>query len=215
MRVRQRQLTYGLAFGSSAFLAGLLVAILVTPQSVLSGVARWKAATWVFFSAHFMPIQTAVFTRVDVIAQVPALQSLRVVPILLTTAGGLATVLAVGYTPRFTHILQNSAAVIVGYVASGVVVFIASGARPGVALIVVGAAVIGAAAYIGATLTQSLTADLPVFAVTSLGGIVAIGLLVLVGGVAVLSAFLPLVGIAGAGAVVAAIVAWVARNGPR
>jgi hypothetical protein len=81
-------------------------------------------------------------------------------------------------------------------------------------LIVVLAVLLAGGAYIGGTVTQRFTAGLPVFAVTSLGGVVLIGLLVVLGGLVVLQSIAPLVGVSLVGVTVGAVLAWTARNVP-
>lgn len=221
MRVRQRQLLYGTAFGVAGFLVGCLITHLVTPAGFLEDMPRWKVTVWVFLSAHFVPISglqvgglSAAFTRVDLVSQVPALQTLRVVPVLLTALGGLLVVEAVNYTTRLKHLIQNSGALLMGYLSTGILLFVVSEAQPGVSILLVLAAVLGGCAYLGGVVTQRITGGVPVFAVTSVGGIVAIGLLVVLGGVVVLQAIAPLIGVSVVGVLAGALLAWIARNVP-
>lgn len=221
MRVRQRQLVYGSIFGVATFLVGWAITYLLTPPEILTGLPEWKATLWVFLSAHFISISgvqlggmRTMFTKVDLIAQLPMLQSLRVVPVLITALGGIMMVEAVGYTRRFSYLLQNSGALLIGYLSAGLIAFVVSEAQPDVAMLVVLGVVIGGAAFIGGTVTQRLTGSIPVFAITSIGGIILIGLLIILGGFVILQSIAPLVAISVVGITVGAILAWIARNTP-
>lgn len=221
MRIRQRQLLYGTVFGLATFLVGWLITYVLTPSDLLTNFPRWKVTLWVFLSAHFVSISglqlgglSSAFTQVDLITQIPTLRSLRVVPILLTALGGVMMVEAMNYTTRFKYLIQNSGALLTGYLAAGLLAFVISEAQPGVALIIVLAVLLAGGAYIGGTVTQRFTAGVPVFAVTSLGGVVLIGLLVVLGGLVVLQSIAPLVGVSLVGVTVGAVLAWTARNVP-
>jgi len=219
MRVRQQQLIYGAVFGASAFLAGWAITFLLTPQGLISGVPQWKVTLWVFLSANFVKISglqvngfSGAFTQIDLVSQLPALRSLRVVPFLLTALGGIMMVEKINYTTQMKYLIQNSGSLLVGYLTAGLLGFVISGAQPGVAFIMIVAVVVALAAIIGSTLTQNLMRGVPVIGFTSIGGIVAIGLLVILGGVAVIQSFGPLVVVSCIGVSAGAALAWIARN---
>ncbi|WP_430503629.1 hypothetical protein [Haloparvum sp. PAK95] len=221
MRVRQRQLVYGSIIGASTFLVGWAATYLLTPADLLAEYSRWKVTLWVYLSAHFVKISGihvgglgAAFTEVDLIKQLPLLHSLRVLPLLLTVLGGVLVVETVNYTERLWYLLQNSSSLLLGYLGAGLLAFVVSEAQPGVAAIVLVGGVLCSTLFIGATLAQYLTGNLPIFGVVSLGGVIGIGLLVIIGGVAVLQSVGPLLAVATTGTVLGAILAWLARNSP-
>ncbi|MFW6436873.1 MAG: hypothetical protein ACOCYZ_04500 [Halococcoides sp.] len=221
MRVRQQQLKYGAVFGLATFFVGWAITYVLTPPDLLIDTSRWKVTLWVFLSAHFVSISglqlgglSSAFSQVDLIAQEPMLRGLRAVPILLTALGGVMMVEAVNYTTRFKYLIQNSGALLTGYLSAGLLAVVVSGAQPSVAVIIVLAVLLAGGTYIGSTVTNRLTTGLPVFAVTSLGGVVLIGLLVVLGGLVVLQSIAPLIGVSLVGVTIGAVVAWTARNVP-
>jgi len=221
MRIRERQLVYGSIYGVATFIVGWLIAYLFTPQSLLTEVPRWKSTLWVYLSAHFVSIsglQVAgvfnAFSEVDLVSQVPALHSLRAVPFLIVALGGVVTDETVGYSTRFWHLIQNSGSVLIGYLSAGLLAFVASEAQPGVSVLIVGGVVLGSAVLIGSTVTQRFTRGIPVFALTSVGGLLLVGLLVVLGGVVVLSSIWPLIGVSVVGAFSGACLSYIVRNAP-
>jgi len=173
-------------------------------------------------SAHYVPVSGvqiggigSVFSQVDLVREVPSLRTLRAVPILLTALGGLMMVEAVGYTRRLRHIFENSSWLLLGYLPAGLLIIVLSGAQPGVTFLLVIAAVVASAVTIGAKLGQRLAVGVPVVALTSLGGLAAVGLLVLIGGFAILTVIGPFIGISFAGTALGGLLAWTARNTPR
>jgi len=118
----------------------------------------------------------------------------------------------INYTTQMKYLIQNSGSLLVGYLTAGLLGFVISGAQPGVAFIMIVAVVVALAAIIGSTLTQNLMRGVPVIGFTSIGGIVAIGLLVILGGVAVIQSFGPLVVVSCIGVSAGAALAWIARN---
>lgn len=218
---RQRQLVYGTIFGVCTFLAGWITIHPLMPAEILSGLPRWKATLWVFLSAHFMSVSGlqigglgAAFTDVDLIAQFPTLRGFRALPILFTMLGGLLMVEVVNYTKRLTYLLQNAAALLIGYLGSGVLTFIISDMQPGASLMVFLGVLIAGATVVGSKVTQRLTGNLPILGVTSVGSIVLVGLLVIFGGLTVLQAIGPFIGVSTVGVVFAGGLAWIARNVP-
>lgn len=221
MRVRQRQIVYGSAFGATTFLVGWAITVFLTPPDVLAELPRWKSSLWIYLSAHFVSISGlqlvgigAAFVEVDLLSHFPQLQILRVMPIFLTTIGGLLMIEVVNYTTRFHHLIQNAGSLLIGYLSVGFLAFIVSGAQPGVAMLIVSGAILAAGAYIGGTVTQRLTGAVPVFAVISVGGVVLIGLLILLGGTAIVTAIGPMIAVSTLGVTIAAVLAYVSRNVP-
>lgn len=221
MRVSERQLRYGLLFGAAAFGTGWGLTYLIAPTEALAGVERWRAVTWLYLNAHFVTVagsQIGGFSMlgesVNVLGEVPVLETLYLVPLFLTVLGGVLMNDVVGRTTRFRHLLQNSASLLYGYFAMGALAFVGSDIQPAISLVLIVFLIFAAALYIGSTVVNSLTGSLPFIGIVSLGGVVAIGLIVIIGGLAVLQAIAPFLVTAGVGVFVGGVLTWISRNVP-
>lgn len=218
MAVRRHQLRYGTLWGATAFFVGLVATYLLTPPDVLD-VERGRTAAWLFLNANGIPISgtrvlglSGIGTNVNLIEATDRLRALYLLPPLLTTLSAVLTGDSLRYTTRTKYVVQNCAGSIAGYVGAALLVILASGARPAIAIVILLAGLLGGGLFIGSAVASRLTGSLPVFGVTSLGGLAAIGLAVLLGGITVITALAPIVAISLAGTLAGSLLLLAARS---
>lgn len=209
MSIRRYQLQYGALWGIAAFLVGLVATYVVTPPDLLD-VEKWRTAAWLFLNANGIPIAgirvlglSGIGSNVNLIEATDQLRALYTLPPLLVTLSAVLTGDSLRYTTRPKYVVQNCAGAIVGYIGAALITILASGARPAVAIIILLAGLLGGGLFIGSTVANRLTGGLPVFGVTTLGGLAAIGLAIILGGITVISALAPILAIALAGTLAA------------
>lgn len=190
MSIRRRQAVFGLIYGAGGFAVAWLLVFVLLPSNFLTQVPRWRAATLLLVNAHYLEITGLValgLGTADFIANTQALGYVRAVALLSIVLAGALTADAVGRTSQFKHYLENSAAALAGYLPALTGAIFATNARPAIQLILLLAVGLTVATYVGAGIAQKVTGGLPIFAITSLGGLAAIGLLVLVAGSTVIA----------------------------
>jgi hypothetical protein len=219
MPTRQRLLIYGSVIGATSFLTGCVITYLILPEKILTEFSGWEPVVWVYLNAHFVTISgtqvqglAGLFQSVDLIESYPGLEALRVVPVLLVIIGGLVMIEVMGYTRRVKYLVQNATSVAIGYAMTGLFGFIISGAQPGVGLIILIGVVVALAAMVGSTITNAITPNLEFFGIVSLGSVIMIGLLVILGGAVVIQAIWPLFAVSLVGGVFAAALSVIARS---
>lgn len=215
---RKRLFSYGVLWGSLTFLAGIGITLATLPETFANvEVEGWRIATWIWLNAHGVGIDgmqvgglNMAFQTVGFISNNPELHMLRVVPLLLAAICGLVVTATMGGASRDKHVLENSIVAVGGYVLAGLGAVVVSEARPGVGMIVVLILVLGGALYTGSLVANRL--PIPVFAVTTLSGLLGIGLFVFLAAGVVSTVAIPLGKHAAAGGVVASVALWVASN---
>lgn len=209
MSIRRYQIRYGALWGSAAFLFGLAATYLVIPPDLLA-VEKWRAAAWIFLNANGTPIAgirvlgfSGIGRTVNLIEATDQLRALYTLPPVLVTLAAVLTGDSLRYTTRPKYIIQNCAGAFVGYTGAALVTILASGARPAVAFVILVSGLLGGGLLIGSTVANRFTGGFPVFGVTTLGGLAVIGLAVILGGITVITALLPLFAITFAGTLAA------------
>lgn len=218
MSIRRYQLKYGTLWGAAAFLIGLGATYLVIPPDLLD-IEKWRTAAWFFLNANGIPIAgirvsglSGIGSNVNLIETTGQLRALYTLPPLLFTLSAVLTGDSLRYTTRPKYVVQNCAGAITGYIGAALVTVLASGARPVIAIIVLLAGLLGGGLFIGSTVADRLTGGLPVFGVTTLGGLAAIGLAIILGGITVITALAPIFAIAFAGTLAATVLLLVVRS---
>ncbi|WP_436934029.1 hypothetical protein [Halovenus marina] len=209
MSIRRYQLKYGALWGAAAFLVGLSATYLVTPPDLLD-VEKWKTAAWLFLNANGVPIAgisvpglSGISGNVNLIETTDQFRALYVLPPILVTFAAVLTGDSLRYTTRPKYVVQNCAGAMVGYIAAALLTILASDARPAVAVVILLGGLLGGGLFIGSTVANRLTGGLPVFGVTTLGGLAAIGLAIILGGITVITALAPILAITVAGVLAA------------
>jgi len=217
MRIDEKQRRYGVAFGLAAFLTGLAITHLFSPD-ILAPEPRWKVVTWVYLNAHGVEISASHFNvfalgTIDLLDEIDA-PALIAVPFFVIILGGILLVEAVSYTTRFEYILENAAWLLSGYLAAGMVAFGLSDARPGLTLFIVLIGVFIAAVAIGSRVIGAAVGGLPFIGIASLGMVALFGLIFIIGGLALAVAIGPLVLTSVAGVCVSAVLMDIVRELP-
>lgn len=215
---RKELYSYGLIWGILSFITGIGTTLAVLPEKLKAlEVASWKVATWVWLNAHGLPISEQAVSdsplntgQLTFIGPNPELHLLRVIPLFLAAITVLMVVNSMNGVKNDSQLLQYSVVGAGGYIFAGLLAIVVSGAQPGIVMIIAIMLVLAAAAYLGGRVAQQL--PIPVFALTSIGGLVGIGLLVLFGAGAVLAIAIPLGKYAVAGALGGAVAVWIGKN---
>lgn len=215
---RKRQQRYGAAWGTAAALAGVAVAWWVLPESSPDP-GRLKRAVWLFGSAHF--VELGPLKVEEVVSAFPRLGAVYngsrpalwyAIPGAAAALGSCGINMSMGRTSRRDYILKNSAAILLGYLPMTLLVLLWSRAlgAAGEGLMVVAMGFL--ALFIGASVLGKVYEQAPAIAVTSLSGLVGIGLLVLLGGMLIARVLIPVSAVAAIGSLLGAGVTYTARN---
>lgn len=221
--IRERQTLYGLFWGAAAFIAGWVISFLILPQDPLGlGVPDWKQTAWVFINLNGIPISgsafdpsfLAAFRLYDTIQTRPELAPLRILPILLTVPAAVLANEGIGYTRRSWYLIQNSAFVVLGYVAAGLATIVITDARPGLSVFLGLFVLVGLGIVVGSMIVRMINKAVPVLALTTLGGILLIGIAVISGIALILQTILPLIILSLVGSEIGGGLLYVTRNLP-
>lgn len=221
--VRERQTLYGLFWGAAAFFAGWLTLLLVLPPDPLGlGVPDWKQAAWVFINVNGIPISgssfdsgfLAAFRLYDVAQTRPELAPLRVLPIVLTIPAAVLANEGIGYTRRYRYVIENSAFVVLGYLAAGLTTIVVTDARPGLSALLGLFVLVGLGIVVGSMVVGLINEAVPVLALTTIGGIILIGIAAIAGIALILKTILPLLVLSFIGGEIGGGLVYVTRNLP-
>jgi hypothetical protein len=91
------------------------------------------------------------------------------------------------HSPRVKHNISNSMAAGAGYFLTALVAMVISEIRPGITFLLGVALLLGGGLWVGATLIGALGGGIPFLGIASLGTVVTVGVLVILGGVAIIS----------------------------
>lgn len=217
MSIRRHQLLYGTLWGTTAFAVGLAATYALTPTDLLD-VEQWRIAAWLFLNANWIPIAgvrvlgfSGIGINVNLIDATGQFRALYALPPLLVTVAAVLTGDSLRYTTRPWYVVQNCAGAAVGYIGAALVTILASGARPSVAVVVLLGGLFGGGLLVGSTVAGRLT-GIPIFGITTLGGLTAIGLAVIIGGVTVMTALAPIIALGILGVVVGAVLLLAVRS---
>jgi hypothetical protein len=206
-RHRQKTLRYGLASALFAFLAGLAITAFLVPETPFRNAPRWKGVLWVYLGAHSVELSTVhtggagleTVQPLD-ITQTPALIS--AVPPVTAAAASFYTCSQVS-TTRIKQNLSNAVSAGMGYFLIALLAILVSDARPGVSLIIGIALLIAAGLWLGSSFISAFSGGMPFISIASFGTVAALGVLLLMGGIAIVSAIWGVVAVSfGAAAVV-------------
>lgn len=207
-RHQQKKVKYGVSSAFLAFLGGWAVTMLVTPDTGLSA-PRWQATLWIYLGAHYVDLarqNLVMYSYVNPLAASYAPTTVRVVPIAAVAAASAYTTSQIR-TRRVGRAISNALGAGMGYFLVGIGAVLVSEMRPGVSGLLMLALLVGGSVWVGSAFIRKATGGLPFIGFTSLGTIAAIGLLLILGGMAVVSALWGLIAISfGTSAAVGALV---------
>lgn len=188
-RLRQKRRRVALPATVLSFLAAWATTGLLVPETFLSAVPRWKSTLLTHLSAHF--IEFAQTNSLGLVTNEISLVQAAGLPATVHLIPFCAVGLASGYvchtisTPRIQQNIENALRVGIGYLVLGLAAIVISDMRPAISSLLMVAIVLLGAVWIGSTVVSSATRGLPFFGITSLGTVAVVGLLVILGGVAV------------------------------
>lgn len=219
MNISERQQRYGALWGAIAFGIGVAVAWHFLPESVGQSPDRFKRAIWLYLSSHYFavgPIQVenlvSMFPRLGIVETGSRPDIWYVIPILSSALGAIGVNETLGRSSDHERILRNGALMFIGYIPIAVAGIVWSEATPSIGIFVVIVAVAFLALAVGSSVLGETTRGTPVFAVTSLWGLLGIGLLILLGGYVLVRILIPVAVAAAGGAILGSGVTYVARN---
>jgi hypothetical protein len=218
MRLERRRVVYGTVIGAGAFIIGVFSVWFTAPVREVSGLADWRAALWVFLDANGIVLEPTATGSALLSATAPEVPELRigwVLPLALVALGAVLTASGVSGTSRFRYMVENGSTVLYGYLGFGLIAVAESGARPAVAGLIAIVLFLVVILYVGGTVTQKITGDLPFIGVASVGTIAALGLIFVLAGLTVIQAMLPMVVVGVSGVAAGIVLLWGVRNAPR
>ena len=196
-RLRQKRLRYALSSAFLSFAAGWAVITLLMPPNVFPDFHRWQTSLWTYLGTHYVRISDvhfggAGFRLVDPVATAQLPDYVYLVPVGAVSASAIYTCYNLNST-RIKHNLSNALASGLSYFLIGLAVIVLTDAQPPISMLLIIALVVGGGIWIGSNIMGFLTQGFPFIGIASLGGIAAIGILIIFGGVAILAAILGLV----------------------
>lgn len=211
----QRQVYAAILWGVAFFAAGLAITYAVLPEPFIEGVEQWKAVTWIYLNANGVLVSPNLglmptFQEYDILAANSEFWYLKALPPTAAGLTALLTIESVGSTRRLSHLLENGLIGGMGYVAATAGAVIVSDARPGMSILFL----LGLAFVIGIFVFRAISTAIPILAIASLGTVLLLGFVVLVGGVGIIEVFGSTVVIALVAAAAASILVYAARNLP-
>jgi hypothetical protein len=192
----------GLVTGVLAFCAGWAVIALLAPQGVFNA-PRWQNTLWMYLGANTVTLNTGVLGQntIQPVSEAELSEFVYLVPVIAVGVAG-SYICSQIQSSRLKHNISNSMAAGTGYFLAALVAMVLSDIRPGISFLLIIALVLGGGLWIGSTLIGALSNEIPLIGIASLGTVVAVGLLVILGGVEILSVIQGLVLISFARAVV-------------
>lgn len=190
-RVRRQQIRYGLPAGVLLFVAGWAITAFLTPDSLFPEEPRWRVTLWVYLGTHLVELSD-VYTggigmgtlALDQFAPNVTVDWLPLVPISSVAIASLYTCRELPYTTRMKYNVRNAATAGAGYFLTGLAAMIATDMQPSFTAILGIALVVGVAVWLGSSFVGAMTRGVPFIGITSLGTVAMIGVLLLIGGVA-------------------------------
>lgn len=195
-RYRQKRLRMGLSSGALAFSAGWAVVSLIAPESVFEA-PWWKSTLWMYLGANFvmLDVTQGAFAAQNIVQPVDVAGLPDAVYLLPVIGVGLASAYVCHNlrSTRLKHNVPNAIAAGTSYFLTGLIAMVVSDIQPGLTAILGIALLLGAGLWVGSNVIGALGSGIPFFGVASLGSVLALGVLVLLGGIAVLSVVIGLV----------------------
>lgn len=186
-RYQQKRMRLGLLSGGLAFCAGWAAIALLAPQAVFDA-PRWQNTLWMFLGANTVTLNQGMFGQEAVqpvaVAELP--EFVFLLPV-MAVAFASAYVCYHIRTNRVKQNVSNAMAAGTGYFLTALVAMVISDIRPTITVILVIALALGGGLWVGSTVIGALGQGIPFFGIASLGTVVAVGVIVIFGGLAILS----------------------------
>lgn len=196
---RDKQIRYGIPSGVLAFIAGWAIVAYLTPQDLFSGNPRWQTTLWVYLGAHLIELSNVYqgglgFGSAQIIESITVPSEIYLIPIGAVAISAFYTAFNMR-SPRLKHNVSNALAGGTGYFLSALAAMVISDVQPSMTMILVLALIVGAGLWLGSSFLGFFTRGIPIIGVASLGSIAALGILLFMGGITLLSSIWGLVAI--------------------
>lgn len=186
-RFQQKRMRMGILSGLLAFCGGWAAVALVAPQAVFDA-PRWQNTLWLFLGANRVTLQRGMFGQEAIqpiaVANLPA--TVYLLPLVVVGVAS-AYVCHEIRTNRVKWNVSNAMAAGTGYFLTALIAMVLSDIRPTITVLLVIALVLGGGLWIGSAVVGAVGRGIPFLGIASLGSVVAVGVLVIFGGIALLS----------------------------
>lgn len=177
----------GVLTGVLAFCAGWAVITLLAPQAVFDA-PRWQNTLWIFLGANTIDLNQGTFgqdaVQPVIVAELPEFVYLIPVAAVAVASAYLCYEIQ---TNHVKHNISNATAAGTGYFLTALVAMVVSDIRPTITFVLLAALVLGGGLWVGSTVIGALGRGIPFLGIASLGTVVAVGVLIILGGVAIIS----------------------------
>jgi len=189
--IRRQKFRLGLISGIITFAGGWAVSALLTPATVFPSYPRWQSTLWVYLGAHFVELSGVYtsgsdFGTAQIIGPLGLPSFIFVVPVVAVSIGSIYICREMS-TKNFKKNFSNAMGAGAGYFVAGLSAMVVSSIQPAVTSILLIAGAVLLAIWLGSSIVGAATRGLPFFGFAQLGTVLALGVLVLLGGVAILS----------------------------
>lgn len=210
---------YALCSGLLAFVAGWAIIAVLTPDGTFPGSPRWKSSLWLYLGAHGIPLSDIYlggtgFNSTQPLSLIDSELPYRYVPPLAVAGAAIYTNTKFS-SPKIKRSVSKTLDAGSAYFLAALIAMVAADMQPGISMILLIAGGVAGAAWVGASFLRTITRNIPFIGVTSLGTILGLGLLLIVGSAAILTMLWQLVAIAFGTAAVTGAVAGVERKARR
>jgi hypothetical protein len=195
--------------GSLAFVAGWAVVAVLAPDGVFSGVPRWRSSLWLYLGAHGIPLSDIYlggtgFSSTQPLNTIDSSVPFRYIPLAAVIGAAVYTGSKFSST-KIKRSVSRTFDAGSAYFLAALAAMVASDIQPGVSTILLIAGVVAAAAWLGSSFLGTFTRDIPIIGVASLGTILSLGIVLVIGSAAVLTMLWQLVAISFGAAAVAGV----------
>ncbi|MHC3382085.1 hypothetical protein [Haloarcula sp. H-GB5] len=213
---RRKRIKYGLISGAFAFIGGWALTTLILPQALAADFPRWRTTLWVYLGAHFVEMSDVYFGGIGLETRqptqvFPAPNYLTYIPILAAASAAAYSCTELSHEKLRPNV-SAAAAVGGGYFLAGLLAMLASDMQPGISFVLIIGLVAGAGVWLGSSFLSTLTRGIPFIGITTLGTIASVGVLLLIGGVTIISSVWGLIGLPYVGALPAGLLIGMSRQ---
>jgi hypothetical protein len=215
-RYQQKRLKYALFSGVIAFAAGWAISIILIPETPFAGEPRWKSTLWIYLGAHGIPLSDVHlggtgFRSEQPVKLVESPSIFRYIPLAVVACAGAYTTAQIS-TRSIKNTTTNALAAGSAYFLTALVAVVVTNMQPSISLLLIIGGGIAGAVWLGSSFLRAFTHGIPFFGVTSLGTLLGLGFLLIVGGVALLTLLWKLLAISYGGAAIAGILIGTERS---
>lgn len=193
VRYKRRRARYGLPAGALSFIGGWAVVAFLTPTSLMPSYPRWQVTLWVYLGAHFVELSDvhtgglgfSGLTVEEYAAGVP-IDSVPLVAVVAVAVAATYTCYEFS-TSRVKHNVRNAITAGTGYFLTALAALILSDMQPAFTVVLMFGLLVGGGIWVGSSFIEALTRGMPFIGIATLGTIATVGILILIGGLSLIS----------------------------